>query len=88
MSVFAPEAIQVGKEISALKEKGFSFAKALTINGEHTTEEADEDYALFLIAYAEDTEKIAEEKFVEDENNNNTPSGDPKVAGNDQPPST
>ncbi|KAF5188670.1 hypothetical protein FRX31_021744 [Thalictrum thalictroides] len=87
MSVFAPESIQVGKEISTLKDKGFSFAKALTINGEHTTEEADEDYALFLIAYAEDTEKIADDKFEEDEGYN-LPKGDSKVAGNDQPPST
>ncbi|KAF5187272.1 hypothetical protein FRX31_023143 [Thalictrum thalictroides] len=87
LSVFAPESIQVGKEISTLKEKGFSFAKALTINGEHTTEEADEDYALFLIAYAEDTEKIADDKFEEDEGCN-SPKGDSKVAGMDQPPST
>ncbi|KAF5183693.1 Ta11-like non-ltr retrotransposon [Thalictrum thalictroides] len=88
MSVFDPESVKIGKEVSALKEKGFSFAKALTINGEHTTEEADEDYALFLIAYAEDTEKIADEKFEEEEYLNITPSGDSKVAGSDQPPST
>ncbi|KAF5186961.1 zinc knuckle (CCHC-type) family protein [Thalictrum thalictroides] len=87
MSVFAPEAIQVGKEISTLKDKGFSFAKALTINGEHTTEEADEDYALFLIAYAEDTDQIADDKFEEEEGCN-SPKGESKVAGNDQPPST
>ncbi|KAF5182543.1 hypothetical protein FRX31_027870, partial [Thalictrum thalictroides] len=87
MSVFAPEAIQVGKQISDLKEKGFSFAKALTINGDHTTEEADEDYALFLIAYAEDTEKIADDMFDKEEECNNSPKGDSEVAGHDQPPS-
>ncbi|KAF5176537.1 hypothetical protein FRX31_033876 [Thalictrum thalictroides] len=88
MSLFAPEAIQVGKQISDLKEKGFSFAKALTINGDHTTEEADEDYALFLIAYAEDTEKIADDMFDKEEECNNSPKGDSEVAGNDQPPSS
>ncbi|KAF5187953.1 hypothetical protein FRX31_022461 [Thalictrum thalictroides] len=56
MSIFDHEAVKVGKEVSLIKKKSFSFAKALIINGDQLTEELDEDYALFLATYAEDME--------------------------------
>ncbi|KAF5203904.1 zinc knuckle (CCHC-type) family protein [Thalictrum thalictroides] len=91
-SIFDPESVKVGTEVSDLQNKGFSFAKALMINGVGFSEEKEfeEDYAMFLLAYAEDVEEEAcgcsRRKDHDGKKDDNQPNGSSAVAGHNQPP--
>ncbi|KAF5175094.1 hypothetical protein FRX31_035318 [Thalictrum thalictroides] len=91
-NIFDPESVKVGTEVSNLQKKGFSFAKALMINGvvSREEEEFEEDYAMFLLAYAEDVEEEAcgcsRRKDHDGKEDDNQPKGSSAVAGHNQPP--